>query len=125
MTMNQAVTAVGFVSTTDAERAKAFYGEVLGLPITADAFATIAQVGDASLRITTLPDFKASDAPAFGFKVADLDGQVARLIEKGVSLERFAFLGDDQDAQGIWTGPDGSRLAWFKDPDGNLLVMQG
>lgn len=123
--MMDGATAVGFVSTTDADRAKAFYGGVLGLPITADAFAMIARVGDASLRITTLPEFKASDAPAFGFMVADLDAGVARLIDAGVSLERFAFLGDAQDARGVWTSPDGSRLAWFKDPDGNLLVMQG
>lgn len=117
------VTAVGFVSTTDESRARAFYEGVLGLEVGKDEFALVARVGDALLRITTLPDSKPSDAPVFGFQVVDLSGAVEALTAKGVAWERYAFLGDAQSADGVWTGPDGSRVAWFKDPDGNLLTL--
>lgn len=116
-------TAVGFISTTDAARARAFYGELLGLTLSDDGFALVADVAGAQLRITTLPGFKAGEAPAFGFNVPDVSAAAAGLRAKGVEFVRYPFLGDAQDADGIWTAPDGSKLAWFKDPDGNLLVL--
>ena len=116
-------TAVGFVSTTDAARARAFYGDLLGLTLFDDGFALVADVSGAQLRITTLPEFKASEAPAFGFNVPDVPAAAAALGEKGVEMIRYPFLGEAQDADGIWTAPNGSKLAWFKDPDGNVLVL--
>jgi hypothetical protein len=29
----------------------------------------------------------------------------------------------DQDQHGIWLAPGGAGVAWFKDPDGNLLSI--
>jgi predicted enzyme related to lactoylglutathione lyase len=29
----------------------------------------------------------------------------------------------EQDAQGVWTSPSGDRIAWFTDPDGNVLSL--
>ena len=116
-------TAVGFVSTTDEARARAFYEGVLGLTVHKDDFALVARVGDGLLRITTLPEFKASQAPAFGFKVDDIAAAVAGLTSQGVAFEHYAFLGDAMGPEGVWTGPDGARVAWFKDPDGNLLSL--
>lgn len=115
--------AVGFISTTDAAHARAFYGELLGFALTDDGFALVADIGGAQLRITTLPDFKASEAPTFGSNVPDVPAAAAALRERGVELIRYSFLGAAQDADGIWTAPDGSKLAWFKDPDGNVLVL--
>lgn len=115
--------AVGFISVSDTDRARAFYGDMLGLRLTADDYALVAEVGGARLRITTLPEVKPQDTPAFGFTVPDVPAAVAALTAKGVTPEQYAFLGDAQDAQGIWTAPDGSKLAWFKDPDGNLLTV--
>lgn len=115
--------AVGFVSTTAPDRARKFYGEVLGLSLTDDGYALIADVGGAQLRITTVPQFTASEAPVFGFNVADVPSTAARLRVRGVEPIRYAFLGDAQDAEGIWTSPDGKKLFWFNDPDGNLLVL--
>lgn len=116
-------TAIGFVSTTNEARARAFYEGLLGLTVHKDDFALVAHVGDARLRITTLPDFKATEAPAFGFGVADIESVVAALTAKDVAFERWAFLGEAQAANGVWTGPDGAKVAWFKDPDGNLLSL--
>lgn len=117
--------AVGFISTTDPDRARRFYGELLGLELTDDGFALVADLAGAQLRITTLPHFKASDVPAFGFSLADLAAAVAELRAKGIDFVRYDFLGEDQDAAGIWTSPTGNQLAWFKDPDDNLLVLAG
>ncbi len=75
------------------------------------------------LRITTLPNWTASEAPAFGFVVPDVHGMAAQLAQAGVTLERYAFLGDAQGADGVWTGPTGTKVAWFNDPDGNLLSI--
>jgi catechol 2,3-dioxygenase-like lactoylglutathione lyase family enzyme len=115
--------AVGFISTTDAARARGFYGDVLGLEITEDAYAIVAKVGDALVRITTLPDFKAGEHPVFGFSVPDADAAVLDLGAKGVAFILYEFLGEAQEPNGIWTGPDGAKVAWFKDPDGNLLSV--
>lgn len=115
--------AVGFISTTDSARARSFYGDVLGFEIAEDPFALIAKVGDALVRITTLPDFKAGEHPIFGFSVADAAAAVQGLAGKGVSFIRYDFLGEAQGPEGIWTGPDGTKVAWFKDPDGNLLSI--
>lgn len=115
--------AVGFVSTTDAERARRFYGDVLGLELTDDRYALVADVHGAQLRITTIPGYQATEAPVFGFNVPDVPAAAARLRAAGVDLIRYSFLGDAQDADGIWTSPDGSKLAWFRDPDGNVLVL--
>jgi len=116
-------TAVGFVSTTDADRARRFYGEVLGLELRNDGYALVAQVAGAQLRITTLPGFVATEAPVFGFNVPDVPAAAAKLRAHGVALLRYSFLGEAQDADGIWTSPEGGKLAWFKDPDGNVLVL--
>ena len=40
----------------------------------------------------------------------------------GIELRiRHDFL--DQDDLGVWQAPSGARVAWFKDPDGNLLSL--
>jgi hypothetical protein len=54
-----------------------------------------------------------------GFAVSDIGATVASLANRGVSLERFA--GFPQDPLGILATPDGAKVAWFRDPDGNLL----
>ena len=43
------------------------------------------------------------------------------LSKAGVTFERYAFL--EQDEAGVWTAPSRTRVAWFKDPDGNLLSL--
>ena len=117
--------AVAFISTTDTERARHFYGTVLGLKLSQDPFALVARIGDAMVRITTLPGFKAGQHPVFGFAVDDIAASAQKLAAHGVALIRYDFLGDAQGPDGIWTGPDGTKVAWFNDPDGNLLSLTG
>lgn len=57
----------------------------------------------------------------FGFEVEDVDSKVAELGAKGLAFERFP--GFDHDAAGVWTAPDRTKVAWFRDPDGNLISL--
>jgi catechol 2,3-dioxygenase-like lactoylglutathione lyase family enzyme len=57
-----------------------------------------------------------------GWEVDDIAAKAQALTKAGVKLERYgSHL--KQDKLGIWTAPGGTRVAWFKDPDGNLLSI--
>lgn len=56
-----------------------------------------------------------------GWSVTDIDGAMERLRADGVRFESFGLPG--QDERGVWTAGDGTRVAWFKDPDGNVLSL--
>jgi catechol 2,3-dioxygenase-like lactoylglutathione lyase family enzyme len=112
---------VAFVSTKDFEKARAFYEGVLGLRfVKNDGFAMVLDANGIMVRVA-----KAQFTPApftiLGWQVPDIEKMVAGLQAKGVQFERFGFL--DQDALGIWTAPSGDKVAWFKDPDGNVLSV--
>ncbi len=113
---------VAFVATSDAARARQFYEGVLGLRLVADE--PVALVFDARgtmLRVTKVGEVRPAPYTVLGWIVPGASGAVAALAAKGVSFERFEGL--DQDAAGVWTAPDGARVAWFRDPDGNLLSL--
>jgi catechol 2,3-dioxygenase-like lactoylglutathione lyase family enzyme len=116
---------VAFVATTQPERSRAFYRGVLGLRLVSeDAFAIVFDANGTMLRVSKAPEFEPLPFTVLGWGVTDLGAVVAELGRRGVSFERFA--GMPQDENGIWAAPGGARVAWFKDPDGNLLsVAQG
>lgn len=117
-----AVPIVAFVATRDAEQARHFYSEILGLAvISEDPFALVCAVGAGHLRIQKVGDFTPQPFTALGWQVVDIEAVVGALGARGVEFERYEGMG--QDAQGIWTTPSGARVAWFKDPDGNLLSL--
>ena len=117
---------MAFIGTTNPERAKAFYCDVLGLKLIEDAWwAIIYEVGGIHLHIEK-PREKFTPVPftALGWKVPDIKATVEKLAQKGVKFERIPELQQQQDAAGIWTTPDGvGKVAWFKDPDGNTLSL--
>jgi len=112
-----------FVGTAQPERAKAFYGGVLGLKLVEDAWwAIVYEVGGRHLHIEKAREkFTPVPFTALGWKVPDIDATVRELGKRGVSFERFQGL--QQDEAGIWTTQEGGKVCWFKDPDGNLLSM--
>jgi catechol 2,3-dioxygenase-like lactoylglutathione lyase family enzyme len=113
---------VVFVATTDGKRARQFYGETLGLGIVHDdAFALVCDAHGTPLRIQKVASFRPQGFTALGWEVGDILAAVDHLIERGVAFERFE--GMDQDERGIWSAPSGARVAWFKDPDGNVLSL--
>jgi catechol 2,3-dioxygenase-like lactoylglutathione lyase family enzyme len=113
---------VAFVATTDGARARTFYGETLGLKILYDDdFALVCDANGTTLRIQKLESFRPQAFTTLGWEVPDIEAAVDGLSSRGVRFERFE--GMDQDARGIWKAPGGARVAWFKDPDGNVLSV--
>jgi catechol 2,3-dioxygenase-like lactoylglutathione lyase family enzyme len=113
---------VGFVATTDPARAKAFYRDVLGLLlISEDEYALVFDAHGTMLRIAIVGEIVLAPYTVLGWQVDGIDATVRGLTAKAVKFERYAWM--EQDALGIWTAPSGAKVAWFKDPDGNLLSL--
>lgn len=120
--MLQTAAVIAFIATSHAERAKVFYRDTLGLRLVADEpYALVFDLHGTMLRIQKAESHKPYPYTALGWNVPDIAEAVDQLIMRGVHFERFA--GFEQDARGIWQVPDGTRVAWFKDPDGNLLSL--
>jgi catechol 2,3-dioxygenase-like lactoylglutathione lyase family enzyme len=115
---------VGFIQVRDTSLSRSFYEGTLGLTILEESpFALVADAHGTRLRITPVPEFAPQPFTVAGWEVPDLDSTVSQLSEAGVEFLRFE--GMDQDEQGIWTTPGGDLVAWFHDPDGNVLSLTG
>lgn len=113
-----------FVATADGARARLFYEGKLGLRVISDDDFALALEVDASgtmLRVQKVGSFQPHPFTSLGWQVADIDGTAKDLGGRGVVFERFEGL--EQDREGIWKSPGGARVAWFKDPDGNVLSI--
>ena len=113
---------VCFIATADADRARAFYAGKLGLALTEDnGYSLIFDANGTQLRLQRVETVAPHPYTALGWEVADLAATVRALAADGVAMARFPGL--PLDADGIWDTPDGSRVAWFHDPDGNTLSI--
>ncbi len=114
---------VAMIATKDLEAAEPFYADVLGLRRKGhDGFAALFDLAGVALRLTQVPGYTAPPHPVLGWEVADIEAAVAALTAKGVAMNVYEGLG--QDEKGIWTAPDGScRVVFFSDPDGNGLSL--
>jgi catechol 2,3-dioxygenase-like lactoylglutathione lyase family enzyme len=123
MSFRQAGTPVAFLYVSDRVRALDFYCGTLGLAKhSADDFGDWLALDGALLRMTVMPDHKATPHPVFGWAVDDMTAAAEALRAQGVHFTIYEGFG--QDALGIWTAPDGaSKLAWFADPEGNMLML--
>lgn len=114
---------IGFISIVDVARAKAFYGDRLGLRLVSEEppFALVYNANGIMLRLGMAKERPPFPGTILGWQVPNIGAAVKELEEAGITFERYGSL--PQDAQGIWTTPTGSKVAWFKDPDGNLLSV--
>ena len=119
----QTATPLILICTRDRERAAAFYRDMLGLGfVSEDKFAVVLDAGGIMLRVSPVADFVPHEHSILGFRVEDVPATVKSLREKGVAFNFYS--GFKQDELGVWTVPDGSaQVAWFKDPDGNVLSI--
>lgn len=112
---------IAFVATTDAARARQFYEHVLGLQLLGDEpYALVFRVGPTTLRIQKAGPFTPHPFTALGWEVDDIRATLRALIAHGVEPVRYPHLPSDE--LGIWNSGDG-EIAWFRDPDGNLLSL--
>lgn len=116
-------TPVAFIHVADRERGLVYYTGTLGLKVrSSDPFGDFLEAGEVLVRLTALPGYQAGPHPVFGWNVDDLPAAARALRDKGVVFTIYEGMG--QDDQGVWTAPDGkTKVAWFADPDGNVLSL--
>jgi catechol 2,3-dioxygenase-like lactoylglutathione lyase family enzyme len=121
--MLSSATPVAFVPSTDLERSRQFYEQVLRLPVaSADNFAVVVQAAGMAIRVTKVgAHLRVQPFTVLGWRVSDTHAEVAELSSRGVAFLRVD--GVEQDEAGVWVAPGGTEVAWFKDPDGNTLSL--
>ncbi len=114
---------IGFVTIVNVDRAKAFYRDTLGLRLLSEEppFALVFDANGIMLRLGMADKLPPAHGTVLGWQVPDASAAVTELEQAGIRFEHYDFL--KQDAQGIWTSPTGAKVAWFKDPDGNILSI--
>lgn len=115
---------IAFAPTTDPAQARAFYEGVLGLRLVSNEqpFALVFDANGIMLRVTTVHELKPQQFTILGWSVADIESTVDRLTAVGVEFQRYKGV-NDADPRGIWNSPGGGRIAWFTDPDRNVLSV--
>ncbi|HZP05818.1 MAG TPA: VOC family protein [Terracidiphilus sp.] len=117
--MNSVVT---FLLTQNPDAALKFYRDILGFRfVRDDGFALVFVMNGITLRISKVPSFTPAQHTVLGWECDDMAGAVEKLVAKGIAFERYPNMG--QDERGICTFPTGDQVAWFKDPDGNVLSL--
>lgn len=120
--MLKAAKLMAFAATSDTTRSKAFYEKTLGLRLVADeAFALVFDSNGTQLRIQKVQKTQPPPFTVLGWEVSKIHETSIALRRRGVTFERFGFM--QQDELGVWTADDRTQVAWFKDPDGNLLSL--
>ena len=116
---------IAFVPTRDFDKARPFYEQTLGLEfLSQDPFAIQFSAHGVTLRVvnvSSVQNFTPAPFTILGWHVPDAATAVRELSSNGIQFERFS--GMNQDADGIWQSPSGAKVAWFKDPDGNILSI--
>ncbi len=120
--MLESAHVIAFVTTSDPERAKSFYRDVLGLRFVADEpFALVFDMNGVMLRIAKVEQVTLVPNTVLGWIVPDIHRAIAELMTRQVQFQRYASM--SQDELGVWTSPTGAKVAWFRDPDGNNLSL--
>jgi catechol 2,3-dioxygenase-like lactoylglutathione lyase family enzyme len=120
--MLAAAKLMAFLATSDGRRARAFYETTLGLRVTSDDdFALALDAGGATLRVQKVERVEPHPYTALGWEVPDIGDALEALTARGVRFMRYP--GMTQDPRGVWRSPSGASIAWFTDPDGNVLSL--
>ena len=115
---------IAFAPVTDYGIARRFYEEVLGLRLLEDEqpFALVFDAAGTMLRVTKVESHTPAPFTVLGWHVEDIEAVVTKLTANGVTFLRFPGLNDKEELA-IWTAPGGARIAWFHDPDKNVLSL--
>lgn len=112
---------VTFIPIHDVDKACAFYRDILGLALVEEElpFALVFDANGVMLRLTLVGEFTPAAWTVFGWRVTEIETAVRTLTAAGVEFTHYEQL--EQDELGVWSAPGGAKVAWFKDPDGNVL----
>lgn len=116
--------AMATLPAEDLERAKKFYGETLGFELAdweGDGSIKV-RVGDTWFGVYPSQFAGTNQATAVGIGVEDTEAAVSALRGRGVMFEEYD-LGEIKTVDGIITMPDGTKGAWFKDSEGNIIGL--
>ncbi len=110
-------------SVTDIQRAKEFYGSTLGLEVSeSNGLLELHLGGGATVLAYPKDNHEPATFTILNFPVADVDEAVDELTRRGMRFESYDLPGLKTDEKGIMRG-QGPDIAWFKDPDGNILSV--
>ena len=110
-----------FLATTKKDEARDFFENKLGLKfITDDGFAMVFDNCGSPLRISPAKEFTPQQFTVLGWTVADVRAAVDELQGRGVQFEHYDFM---PPGEVVFTFPGPTDVAWFKDPDGNVLSL--
>jgi catechol 2,3-dioxygenase-like lactoylglutathione lyase family enzyme len=113
---------ISFLVTKDYDKARSFFEGQLGFQfVSLDQYALVMRAGENMIRIVKIPTFTPAQNTVLGWEVQEIEKAVGWLQERGVTCEKYPFVQDRE--RGIWTAPTGDKVAWFKDPDGNVLSV--
>jgi catechol 2,3-dioxygenase-like lactoylglutathione lyase family enzyme len=113
---------IAFIPSKDTSRSRSFYEGALGLLFVCDdPFAVVMDSNGIKVRIVLVGEFAPAPFTILGWEVNDINASVAELSGKGVQFNRYPYFEQSQD--GVWTAPNGAKVAWFSDPDGNVLSV--
>jgi catechol 2,3-dioxygenase-like lactoylglutathione lyase family enzyme len=113
---------VAFIPSSHLGTSHAFYSGVLGLKrIEATSMANVYDANGTPLRVTLVSDHAPSKFTVLGFYVDDVRRARTELSERGARFKSYP--GYNQDEDGVWTAPNGRQVAWFEDPDGNIISL--
>ena len=111
-----------FVPTIKPDKARSFYKDILELELLSeDNYALEFNANGTLLRVIIVQEFKPYPFTVLGWNVDNIASTIRSLNDKNIFCEQYDFL--EQDGLGIWTAPGGAKVAWFKDPDGNVLSL--
>jgi catechol 2,3-dioxygenase-like lactoylglutathione lyase family enzyme len=113
-------------SMADTGKTKAFYGETLGLEVTdlpEEGLLRMSLAGGTTVMIYPKPNHVPATFTVLNFPVDDVEAAVAELKRRGVRFEIYDLPGLKTDERGISIGEEGPKIAWFKDPSGNILSV--
>jgi hypothetical protein len=114
--------AVAFLSSEDLERSEQFFHGVLNLALVSRSpFASVFKVGGVTLRVTKVDALQPQPFTVSGWVVEDIRTVIHELRARQTGMLRYEGLSQDDD--GVWTTPNGDLVAWFQDPDANVLSL--
>jgi catechol 2,3-dioxygenase-like lactoylglutathione lyase family enzyme len=113
---------VSFVAVTDYAKSRAFYEGTLGLKfVSQDDFAIVMEGNGTKIRMAKVPNLQPAHFTVLGWEVSAIEKMVEDLQSRGVQFDRYGFM--PTEGPPIWIAPGGTKVAWFKDPDGNVLSL--